>query len=148
MGRGSASSGMTTSSARVRSQPPLFYHGTSSQRYQLIAAEGLQAPYLTSDIDLAYYYADQTSEADGSEPLVLEVSRVDSAKLEVDLPALEEPLFLNGGSEEELWAQIEASCQEQELESWRKLNWRESLRLVSSARYQGTVAPDQLRQAQ
>lgn len=74
----------------------VFYHGTTQANWELIQASGfLKAPYLTTELSIAQEYADAASE-DQSEkpftPVVLVVTRIPTAWLHCDHPALAEPV--------------------------------------------------------
>ena len=68
-----------------------LYHGTSTKHLDDIMEKGLIEPFLTSEIELAEYYADCEVEEVGGEPLVFEVT-VDEDVLRVDFNALDEPV--------------------------------------------------------
>lgn len=68
-----------------------LYHGTSTEHWDEIMKKGLIEPYLTSEIELAEYYADCEVDEAGGGPLILEV-HVNEDVLRVDLNALAEPV--------------------------------------------------------
>lgn len=74
-----------------------LYHGTSSERWGMIQEKGLDSPYLTSSVDLAKYYAEVSSEEDGSEPVVLIVV-ICVKSLRYDGNAMDEPVGFDGYS--------------------------------------------------
>lgn len=69
----------------------ILYHGTSRVFLNDIQARGLNHPYLTSELDLATYYAEVVAEDVGGEPIILEV-QVPEQALRIDFNALAEPV--------------------------------------------------------
>ena len=74
------------------SQSILLYHGTCSKGADNIQCIGLnEHTCLTSDLEVAEYYAECAHDESGEEPVVLTVL-VPRHQLKVDFPAFEEPL--------------------------------------------------------
>lgn len=71
----------------------ILFHGTSSVFVGNILAKGLCQPYLTSDEEIAEYYAECAVDEHGGEAVLLKVV-VDESKdvLKPDYPAYAEPL--------------------------------------------------------
>lgn len=133
-----------------------LYHGTSDSRLDEITRNGLPEPFVTNDRELARYYAQEAAAGLGGEPVVLVIRGCDPALLEVDLPALEEPVFVGrvgrrwkelakerGKSPEEVvWEAADLACTEQGLGSWCELSGLASLSLTSSARCRAQVSSE------
>jgi hypothetical protein len=136
----------------------VLYHGTSDVRVEQIRCEGLRDPFVTDDPALAGYYAEEAADETGGEPIVLSLHGLDRALLAVDLPALEEPVFVGrlgrqwkelartrGTSPEELlWEAAGGACAKSGVNSWTELSGAASLELTGSAHYRGRVSPDRI----
>jgi hypothetical protein len=74
------------------------YHGTCEGYYKLILEDdGLRNPYLTRDIDIAKYYANEASiNYKCGKPIILEVSIPNISNLRYDKNSMDEPIFYEG----------------------------------------------------
>lgn len=70
----------------------MLYHGTSSVNYDNITNNGLNSPYLTDNIELAEYYAENEVDEKGGDILLLHVYIGDKSKLRYDDNAMSEPV--------------------------------------------------------
>jgi hypothetical protein len=126
----------------------LLLHGTATVHLQSIAAKGLNAPYLTSSVETADYYAECCAEQGNGEPVVLAV-RARCVHLAVDVQALEEPVFADAALralyseraqrdgcsiEQALWNAADRACASEHVHSWTGLSWRASVALVGCCR--------------
>ena len=136
-----------------------FYHGTSNKAFILgyegdvknpqysISKFGLEYPFLTSDIDMAKYYAELTSENDGdyrSYPLVLKVKNLDESLLRLDKYSMDEPIMSSEEKRDREWDQAakdhpEWYDAENDLISIPEEEWGISYNAVGAVKYNGII---------
>ena len=125
----------------------ILYHGTRSSRLPEIFRDGLLKPYLTSDLEIAEYYAEEvdhlrkSTEQDVPVILEVEVDESDTA-IRPDYPSFDEPLsfFLYELVEdEEDWHDKIESGDIPYPEN--QDDWQTSLDVVRSVHYEGIVSP-------
>ena len=75
----------------IKEKTMQLLHGTTSSLWEKIQLKGLRNPNLTTDKEVAGYFAKEAAEADGGMPIILKV-KVSANQLWVDGPAYEEPL--------------------------------------------------------
>ncbi len=118
------------------------YHGTSTEVLANLENGVLHHPYLTPNPLLAAYYAEEQTDVDDGEPVVLLVVVEDEALLRYDGNAMDEPVMVK---EEDYDAAVERlSAQHPE---WVKNGyfippvtaWRVSWEAVSSVWYHGDL---------
>jgi hypothetical protein len=108
--------------------PEYLYHGTDKNFLDSIMNNGLTRPYLTNDINIAEYYTE-----DYDEPIILKVMIPDATKLIPDYNSIEEPLtYTLKKKEEQVWEEWQNS----------EKTWNDSLEIVGSVRYDGTIHPN------
>lgn len=109
----------------------LLYHATAVHNVQACLQHGVRPTSYWGVADVAAYYA-ETIEDDGDEPvmLVAHIDDFDEGLLEPDYPGIDEPVTYSlGKSSREVqdeWEEAEGT-------------WRDSLRIVGSVRYRGTI---------
>jgi hypothetical protein len=110
-----------------------LFHATSQSRARSCLAKGVKpVSYWAIGIVSEYYI--ETVEDEGDEGVTLEahLSEFDEELLEPDYPGLEEPITSAvGKNEDQIWSEWESS----------EKTWRDSLRIIGSVRYRGTIKP-------
>jgi hypothetical protein len=116
------------------STDPMLYHGTSQRKlHELLATGGtMTAPSWWGSQEVAWYYAEDQEDRDGSSPVVIGVplSRFDTAHLEPDHNSIAEPITtVIGKTEDEV------------IEAWETAEgtWQESLDIVESVIYRAPI---------
>src|SRR3546814_406173 len=133
------SSDLLTSEAAMptlRVSAMFAWHATSAANIDAITRDGLRGPsYWSTDEDvLAYYIETVQDEGDSACIIEVDLSSIDEAWLEPDLPGIEEPVKCSL-SDEEIW------------EDWQRSDqtWQDSVEIVGSVRCRETLAPGMLR---
>jgi hypothetical protein len=131
-----------------------LYHGTSSEKVDLILNEGLKSPYLTNHLGLARYYASESVYECGGKPVLLRV-RVDKNNLRVDFHSLEEPVGFGGKTSDRIEEKVDRmySRVEKVHPEWVKDDYIDipeheydiSLKTVGACRYDGIILPTNIR---
>lgn len=121
-----------------------FFHGTDSSALVRIGKGGLKNPFLTNAIDLARYYAGESSVQNGGIPVVLQVTVRDGSLLRYDGAAMSEPVMAKEESRDTAWNQ--ASIDHPEWVKGKLLfvprdAWTVSMDGVGSAWYEGVIPP-------
>jgi len=126
-----------------------LYHGTSSELLSDIDKKGLSEPCLSDDFEVAEYFAEEASEDDGGEPIVLSVEVTDTSLLRADTAMIEEPVLRgerrerykqsNLGMEEAVWAAAEDACKRTGVKGWADLPFDAALEIAGSVCYGGTI---------
>ena len=112
-----------------------LYHASPSQHVEAIRAEGMKPGYWGT-YEIASYYAEDISD-NGDEPHMFKVAleSFDEAQLIPDQNGIDEPLtYTLGMSEEDVQEQWQESGQ----------TWRDSLEIIGSVAYRGTIPPQAL----
>jgi len=109
---------------------PRLYHGTSDRDASRALTSGLTNPRLCDSIDQARERARQHSSVFQERPVVLEVVVHEPAGLQSDHLAMKDPL-VNRDPEHLSFVSRHR----------RPVDWRESLRLVGSVTFSGTIPP-------
>jgi hypothetical protein len=129
----------------------ILYHGTRSSRLSSIFRAGLLKPYLTSDLEIAEYYAEERDHTrridygDHAVILAVEVDESDTA-LKPDYPSFDEPLsfFLYELAEDEKdWFNRLDSGDIPSPEN--QDDWQTSLEVVRSVHYKGVILPGKIK---
>ncbi len=129
--------------ARVKSM--WLWHGTSSKLWPEIQIRGLNSPCLTSDLEVAGYFAQEAAELDGGLPITLQV-KVDASQLRVDLPAYEEPLTFyrnHWADSDEAWHDGLESCQIPFPTD--AADWTTALRVTTCVKAEGIILPTRIK---
>lgn len=120
-----------------------FFHGTSSAAVEAArVAGGLDRPFLAASVELAAYYAEVTSEEDGSAPVVVEVAGVDVARLRYDAAAMDEPVLADEALRDRAWQTAETLHPEWAQAGYLSVPadaWWVSWLGVGSVRYDGVL---------
>lgn len=113
-----------------------LYHGTTEKLAEIILEGGMNSPsYWTDSLDLAYYYAGESIDDPNDETVILtiDLKDLDEEKCLPDMPSLYEPITsVLDLDEDALWDNWVNSSQD----------WKASLELVSSIRYDGYIRPE------
>jgi hypothetical protein len=110
-----------------------LYHATDRQNVESCLADGVRpTSYWGIGVLAEYYVGCCDDEDDEGVVLTASLSDFDESLLEPDYPGLEEPItYTLRKSEDEIWTEWEASAK----------TWRDSLRIIGSVRYRGTIKP-------
>jgi hypothetical protein len=132
-----------------------LFHGSSSTRSEEVASSGLQAPYLTSSVGLAAYYAETAAIEDGGTPVIYEVE-AEVANLRCDRPAMQEPVGYDHRTSREVERSISRVLSDaaKRHPEWVKNGfvsipdneYKFSLRATACCRAAGVVAPSAVKQ--
>lgn len=130
-------------------RPLRFLHGTSDRAYRKIRREGLVRPYLTDSDAVAAYFADTQAMEDQGHPVILEVVVRYPDILRVDQEMWGEPLELikreHHIERDQEWFE---AMREGHIDTPRNaFDWETSLRMVHAVKYDGTIAPSDIRVA-
>ena len=137
----------------TRTSEMKLLHGTSTARWEKIRREGLggrAGPYLTDNVDIAQYYAEEVASEDGSEPVVIEVIVRDLSKLRYDRAAMDEPVMVPMSEVCRVW-RIAAKRHPEWVGPHGTISipdrrYKISLKTVHSVRYEGVVPARDLRE--
>lgn len=113
-------------------QPELaLYHGTSTDRAELIFTDGLVKPGWWGTRAMADYYAEDWTGDEGAAVIIrVPISRFTKSKLYPDHNSIAEPItMVLNKQESELWKEWEA-C---------RGTWQDSLRIYQSVLYKATI---------
>lgn len=117
-------------------------HGTSTDRLASIQEQGLNSPFLTDDVEIAQYYAEEAAEDHSGMPVILRVLVRDLSKLRYDGAAMDEPVLRD---EEEIQEALNEVADDHpewvkgDLIIVPKTAWQVSLVIVSSVLYEGQI---------
>ena len=122
--------------------PLRVFHGTSSQHFEEMRAQGLRSPYVTDTYERAYYYAECETEVSGGDPEVL-TFEVPVAQLRYDAPAMDEPVLAAEAARDAAW-NLAATGHPEWLDAAGYLRvpataWEVSWTGVGSARTEGLI---------
>jgi hypothetical protein len=136
-----SSAGRTPDPSRPLADPDdprlVLYHATDRRHLASIRAAGLGPSAYLGIRAVADYYAEAIAD-EGGAPVVLSVRlrALDAAACEVDGPGIEEPITTVVGRTQddidEIWTSLAGS-------------WRDSLHVIGSIRYAGTIPAIELR---
>ena len=116
-------------------QPLTLLHGTSTVHVPKIKRFGMVNACLTNNPAVANYYAQETSDEDGGQPVVLSVSIRDPKILKPDYPSFEEPLTFTyrryASSEEEFHQMLDKGKQGIHWPADEN-DWKTSLRIAEA----------------
>lgn len=119
-------------------------YGTCMDVWDKIKETGeLKNPYLASNINLARYYAEESSvELMGGYPVVLKVVIPDVEKLRYDRNSMDEPVMVSEDSVSYILDKVSQSYPEWEdngMISVSSYYWELSWNIVGSVRYEGSI---------
>lgn len=130
-----------------------LYHGTTNEHLKNIFKYGLKEPYLSSSLELAEYYANETVYICGGEPIVLKVL-VTSDVLSVDFISMEEPVGFENWTINDLENKVEEVYDRlsKEHPEWCEggyitipsANYKVSLETVGSCKCNTTIPPQNI----
>ena len=120
------------------------YHGTCEKLYEMILeGDGLVDPYLTSNVNIAKYYAEEAAiNYKYGKPIVLEVSVPSISNLRYDGNAMDEPIMASVIQRDRAWnkaAKDHPEWVEDDTISIPETEWKISWDAVYSARYEGVI---------
>jgi len=124
------------------------YHGMCEKYYDIIEYSGLKNPYLARDIEIAEYYAEQTSEISRyGKPIILEVDILDVNNLKYDRNSMEEPIMFENEANRafEEVSKNHPEWIEDEYLIIPDTEWEISWNAVGAAKYHGTIPIENIR---
>lgn len=90
----------------MQNMPVYDKHMDKIVGYTSIIKDGLEHPYLASNIGLARYYAILASENDGdqnSKPVILRIKKLDKSLLRLDNASMDEPVMADEEARDSAW---------------------------------------------
>ena len=125
----------------------VMFHGTSTRNFNNIDMYGLKDPYICLSMQAAQYFAMEEVDKKGGDPLILSVSidASDKKRLRPDFPMFEEPIL-------EVLEGLNLTRSEYDEKMRRdkipfpknNKDWRTSLDVVGSIRYEGIVPREKM----
>ena len=107
--------------------PLKLYHATDRKNLKSIMENGLKNPYLSNDMTVTKYYAEEFKNS-----VILAVIIVNTSNLIPDFNGIDEPLtYTLRKKEEDIW------------EEWEKSDktWKNSLEIIHTVQYKGIIEP-------
>lgn len=126
------------------------YHGTCEKYYTMILeGDGLVNPYLSKNIPLAKYYAEEASfNYKGDKPIVLEIAVPDTNNLRYDGNSMDEPVMVSKMDRDEAWnkaAREHPEWVEDDIITIPETEWKISWDAVGAVQYNGTIPLDHIK---
>ena len=114
-----------------------LYHGTNLHAFENIKQHGLQDPHLTDIWEIAIIFAHHSTQKSPSKPTIItvELNQQDIPNLYADLRMKTNPI-----------PEIKRHLPNEPLDHITKHNWLNSLEILHSIRYKGTLPPDQIKE--
>ena len=121
-------------------------HGTSTRFIKEIELNGLTSPDLTNNREVAEFFAEETSQASGGDPVIITTEVRDLGRLRADEHMWRDPpplvLELHGASDQNEW-QEKISMREIPRPKNNK-DYAASLAGVFAASYKGVIPPEDI----
>ena len=113
-----------------------LYHGTNLQTFEEIKHQGLQDPHLTDIWEIAIIFAHHSTRGTPSKPTIItvELTQQDIPNLYADLKMKTNPI-----------PEVKRHLPDEPLDYIDEPNWLNSLEILHSIRYKGTLPPDQIK---
>jgi hypothetical protein len=127
---------------KKRAIPDVLYHGTSSKNLNKIKQYGLKQPYLTPMYGLAEYYAGESCEELGGQPIILKLRKIEYQYLLYDANAMDEPVMVDEAQRDDAWenaGKMHPDWVDQGLISVPMNAWEISLEGAKSVHYEKIV---------